>query len=124
MTHPLRVLAPLAALLSAVTSMAAADRGDGAVEKTDISLAMTLFAVGPAPEKADCAALRWETSLPHESFELLRASSEKGPFSVVYRGNAPSFDDHGLEVGTTYRYRLDILDGISRTSSGSPCSAR
>ena len=118
MTHPLRVLAPLAALLSAVTSMAAADRGDGAVEKTDISLAMTLFAVGPAPEKADCAALRWETSLPHESFELLRASSEKGPFSVVYRGNAPSFDDHGLEVGTTYRYRLDILDGISRTSSG------
>ena len=87
-------------------------------DNPDISLALQLFAIGPSSGKADCVAVRWGTDLEHDAFELLRAPSPEGPFAPVFRGVSSSFNDLHLPLDVPAYYRIDVLQGDRRVSSG------
>lgn len=80
-----------------------------------IGLSAALFATG-RKGPVNNVQLMWATSDPQDSFELLRAPSQRANFTQIYSGPSTSFNDQDLPIGT-YSYKLIAHRGTETLTS-------
>ena len=55
----------------------------------------------------------WNSVSGATSYELSRATSSSGPFTIIYTGLSTSYNNTGLAAGTTYYYRVRAKDATT-----------
>lgn len=141
--QPLVVLATVAVLSAALTAAAHAQFTASASESQQLATGTLSPATQPAtapgtcvPDVSDAVVVSWTatTSTWAEGYEVLRATSDTGPYTVVGSASGQpttSYTDSGLPFGTTYHYqvrakkhewRSTSTATVSRTTRTSTCS--
>lgn len=67
--------------------------------------------------------LSWTSVVGADSYNVKRAASSDGPYTIIAHGNFTHYSDSGLKGGKTYYYLVSALNSAGQSARGSKASA-